>query len=160
IANDAFELATLINDNTIMDTSETALMLFARADLLMYQKKDSLAMLTLDTIQAQFSDHSLMDDILYRKANVFKSKGDYIQAAEYFQKVVDYYSYDILADNSLYYLAELYELHLNDKEKAKELYNKLMLDFPGSIYVIEARKRFRLLRGDKIEKLENKTLYQ
>jgi hypothetical protein len=28
------------------------------------------------------------------------------------------------------------------------LYEKLIVEYPGSLYVVEARKRFRSLRGD------------
>jgi outer membrane protein assembly factor BamD (BamD/ComL family) len=47
-------------------------------------------------------------------------------------------------------LADLYENKLSQPTKALELYQKIITDFPGSLYVIEARKRFRLLRGDKL----------
>ena len=45
-------------------------------------------------------------------------------------------------------LAEIYEVSLNNNAKASEYYQKIIIDFPGSLYVTEARKRFRLLRGD------------
>jgi outer membrane protein assembly factor BamD (BamD/ComL family) len=37
---------------------------------------------------------------------------------------------------------------LNNKEKAMELYQQLLMDYPGSLFTTEARKRFRQLRGD------------
>ena len=41
-----------------------------------------------------------------------------------------------------------YDFQLKDIENAKELYQQFLVDFPGSMYVAEARKRFRKLRGD------------
>jgi len=35
-----------------------------------------------------------------------------------------------------------------DREKAMELYQELLLNYPGSILSTEARRRFRYLRGD------------
>ena len=58
---------------------------------------------------------------------------------------------DVLGDNALMLLAKIYDEYLNDKEKAKEYYLQLILDFPGSVYVSEARKKYRLLRGDNID---------
>jgi hypothetical protein len=42
-------------------------------------------------------------------------------------------------------------LCLGDKEKAKIYYQKIITDYAGSLYINEARRRFRLLRGDKNE---------
>ena len=44
----------------------------------------------------------------------------------------------------------LEEEKLDDKINAQKHYEKLMTDFPGSLFVIEARKRFRNLRGDTL----------
>ena len=73
---------------------------------------------------------------------------NYNKAAEYLDLLLLGYSKDILADDALYKLAELNELRLNSREKAKEMYQRLLTEFPGSLYTVEARKRFRKLRGD------------
>ena len=64
--------------------------------------------------------------------------------------VIEKFPEDIRADNSLFELAEMYELQLNDKEKAKQLYEQLFMKYSNSILATDARKRFRQLRGDKI----------
>ncbi|MNR49105.1 Outer membrane protein assembly factor BamD [compost metagenome] len=56
----------------------------------------------------------------------------------------------IWADDALFTLADLYERNIKDIEQAKALYQKLINDYPGSMYTTEARKRFRKLRGDII----------
>lgn len=146
IANDALELSMLINDNTVLDTTETALQMYANAELLILQNKDSLALLTFDSIINNFKTHSLLDEILYKKATISKKHGNYQKAAGYWLKVVDDFGYDILADNALFELAKLYDWNLDDKQKAMEYYKRMLTDFPGSIYVVESRKRFRFLR--------------
>jgi tetratricopeptide (TPR) repeat protein len=160
IANDAFELSSLISENNITDTTGVALSIFARADLLIDQKNDSMALLTLDSIRMLGDDHSLLDDILFRKAGIYKSRGDFLNAEKFYKELVDNYSFEILADNALFNLAVLYEINLNDKEKAKDCYNKLMFDYPGSFFLIDARKRFRILRGDKIKKSEEELFFK
>ncbi len=150
IANDAMELSLVITDNTTLDTDATPLQMFARADLLAYQNKDSLALLTLDSISKDYPDHSLSDDILYKKYQIGFRKGKYEVAAGFLQKIIDNYGSDILADDASFKLAELYEYRLNNKDKAKELYEQVVLKFPGSLYTVEARKRFRRLRGDNV----------
>jgi len=60
------------------------------------------------------------------------------------------YSIDILGDDALFAMAKLDQEKLNDKDEAMKLYQELMEKYPGSIYVAESRKRFRLLRGDVV----------
>ena len=77
-------------------------------------------------------------------------QGKFTEAGEHLQKLLDNYSFDILGDDALFKLAELNEIYLNDSEKAKQLYEELLTKFPGSLFTVEARKRFRKLRGDGV----------
>ncbi|MBI4648268.1 MAG: tetratricopeptide repeat protein [Bacteroidia bacterium] len=154
IANDAFELSQLISDNTALDTTEIPMTILARGDLLLFRNKDSLAVLTFDTILQNYSTHSLSDEILFRKAKVFQKNGNYSKAAEYLQQIVNNYAYDILGDDATYYLAQLNEIKFRNKEKAMALYKTLLLNYPGSIYVVDARKKYRILRGEEINTQE------
>jgi TolA-binding protein len=82
------------------------------------------------------------------KYKIEKDKQQYDKAASYLQKIVDEYGTDILADNALFYLGDLYQMYLKDDEKAKAYYEKIILDYKDSTFSIEARKRYRKLRGD------------
>jgi predicted Zn-dependent protease len=148
IANDAMELSLLISDNMDPDSTYTGLSLYSRADLLIYRGQDSLALLTLDSIRMLGLYHSLDDEVLYSKAGIYIRKKDFISADSVLDKIVRDYQYDILADNALFKRAELQAGVLNNKEKAMELYQQLLMDYPGSLFTTEARKRFRQLRGD------------
>ena len=64
--------------------------------------------------------------------------------------ILEKYKDQIRADNALFEMAEIYEIRLGNKEKAKGLYEKLFTDFTDSSLGVEARKRFRILRGDKV----------
>jgi TolA-binding protein len=122
--------------------------LFADADLYIYQNKFAEALANLDTIYARFPEHSLADDIVYAKARIYRKKQQWQVCEDLLEKVYTSFSGDILADNALFDAAEIYELNLNNKAKAKELYEKLITQFPGSLFAVEARKRYRALRGD------------
>lgn len=151
IANDALELSLLIGDNTVYDTTGDALRMFARADLWFYQNKINEALVTLDSLEAEFPESTLADELLYRKAKIAIRQGRYTDAAATLDKILALHRTDILADNALFMLAELHERQLNKPEKAMELYKELLTDFPGSLFVVEARKRFRILRGDTVQ---------
>ncbi|MBK8489564.1 MAG: tetratricopeptide repeat protein [Saprospirales bacterium] len=150
IANDALDLSVFIMDNLGLDSTATSLSLYAEADLLIFQNRFDEAFEKLDSLLSQFPDHSLEDDVLYAKAKVYKKKHDYAAAAVLLQEIVDEHGDEIRADNALFELASLYEQFLGDTEKAKELYEKLFLDYSNSTFAVEARKRFRKLRGDNI----------
>ena len=150
IANDALNLSVLITENNpVADSNVTPLQMFARADLLSFQHRDEEALAVLDSITTQFPQHPLMDDILMLKADMSEQRHDYPEAAMYLQKVVTQYAEDILADDAMFRLAVLNEERLSNKDEAKRLFEQVIIKYPGSTWVTQARKRFRALRGDK-----------
>jgi tetratricopeptide (TPR) repeat protein len=124
---------------------------FANADLLIEQHKYDEAFVLFDSIVKKFPYHSLSDEILLKKSRAMQLQGKWTEAVAYLEELLKYFKEDILADDALFQLAEIYENQLNDKEKAAEYYKKILFDYKGSLYVVEARKRFRALRGDKTE---------
>ncbi|TPE45600.1 tetratricopeptide repeat protein [Pontibacter mangrovi] len=150
IANDAMDLSLLITDNTGLDTSTVAMKEYAAIDLLIFQNKMQEALAALDAMLQKYPGHSLTDEIYFQKANLYERTGEFDLAVESLQKIVGNPQYDILSDDALYRMAYIYEENLNDKAKAQQLYNDLLVKHQGSIYAAEARKRFRRLRGDKL----------
>jgi len=145
IANDAMELSMLITDNYNMDTTQLTMQRFARADLLIFQNKTDEANLIFDSINQEFTYHTLNDEILIKRAEIEIKKRNYEKAVVYLLEVVTAYGDDLLADNALYTLANLYEKNLHDTDKAAEFYKKILFEHTDSLFVIEARKKFREL---------------
>jgi len=158
IANDAMDLSLLITDNYNLDTTEVTMKLFAKADLYIIQHKYKEAEAIFDSINHQNGYHTLNDDILFRRANIFIKQHLYEKAVEELKKILADYSDDILADNALFILGELYEKKFNDPEKAKECYKKILFEHSGSLYVVEARKRYRRLTGKNNEDIKSDSL--
>ena len=152
ISNDAIDMDVFIMENTGMDSTTTALEAYAQAELLVFQNKYAEAFVKLDSIRKEFPEHTLEDDIFYLKAQMYKKIRVLDKAVECYEKIVANYKEDIRADNALFEMAALYEGPLKDKEKAKGLYEKLFTEFTGSSLAVEARKRFRILRGDKLSR--------
>lgn len=150
IANDALDLSVFILDNLGLDSTMSAMELYAEADLLVFQNRFDDAFLKLDTLKTLFPGHSLEDDIYYTYAKIYQKQRLFSEAAEMYQKIIDNYPEGIRTDNSLYELALLYENHLNDPEKAKDIYEKIFIEYSGSTFAVDARKRFRKLRGDSL----------
>lgn len=150
IANDALDLKLLISDNKFEDSTQTALKYYAKADLLAFQNRTNEAISLLDKILKEHSTESIVDQALFQQAKLFEKKKQYEKAEVNYQRIINDYSEDILADDAYYYLAELYNTQLAKPEEAKQLYEKIIFEHEDSIYFIESRKKFRMLRGDSI----------
>jgi len=148
ISNDALYLAMLISDNSYMDTTYTALRIFSRADLFIYQNKLDSAVISLDSIERFHPGHSLQDDILFKQAEIAMKRKQYPEAVVLYHRIWKEHGQDILADDAVYLMAKLYDNRLNETDKAMEYYQELLLNYPGSLFTVEARKRYRALRGD------------
>ncbi len=153
IANDAMKLSLLITDNFGLDSNYTAMTWFANADLLIEQHRYDEAFVLFDSIVTKFAYHSLSDEILLKKSHAMQLQGKWTESVVYLEDLLKYFSEDILADDALFQLGDIYENQLKDKEKAAEYYKRILFDYKGSLYVVEARKRFRAIRGDKPEEL-------
>lgn len=149
IANDALNLSLLIGDNLVADTAGKALKMYARADLQIFKEEPEKALITLDSIDKKYPNHALADDILMAKARILIQQKNYAAAVVPLKQIVAEHQYDLWADDAVYMLGTIYEEQLNDKETAKSYYQKIITDYPGSIWIGDARKHFRILRGDK-----------
>jgi tetratricopeptide (TPR) repeat protein len=150
ISNDAIHLSVFILEHYALDTSAQPMYMFANADLLTFQNKFEEAIIVMDSIMIKFKEHGLGDDILMVKSDIAYKKRDYELAIEFLERIPKEYPEGILVDNAIFKMAEIYELRLQDTQKAMELYEKILFDHPGSLFTVEARKRFRKLRGDGV----------
>ncbi|MCO7184074.1 tetratricopeptide repeat protein [Tenacibaculum sp. XPcli2-G] len=150
IANDAADLFLTISDNEPKDSIGTGLKEYAKADLLAYQNKNDEAIAILSNIITNYSGQPIEDEALFKQAQLFVKKKQYDKAILNYTKIIVLDKKGIYVDDVYYHMAELYNNELNNLEKAKEYYQKIIFDHPSSIYLVEARKKFRKLRGDDI----------
>ncbi len=149
IANDALNLSLLISDNIIADTTGAALKMYARADLLIFAEQPDKALLTLDSIDQKYPGNAMADGILMAKARILIQQKNYNDAVLLLKKIAEEYSAGLWADDAVFMLGDIYENQLSDKAQAKIYYQKIITDYAGSLWINEARKRYRALRGDK-----------
>lgn len=148
IANDAMQLSLLISDNMEEDSTYETLGYYAAADLMLYRGQLDSAWNLLNDIEIRNLSHSLLDEVLMQKARIRMKQARYAEADSLLQRIVDHYGNDILADDALIMLAELNEQQLGNKVRARECYEKLLLDHPASFYADRARKRYNALKTD------------
>lgn len=148
IANDAMELSLTISDHSLYDTTFVALKAFAKAELKQYQNKNTEA---LSLYQALLQDHKgddIEDEALLQQARLFELQGDWEKAKQNYESITENYGDGILADDALYRLGLLLEEQLKLPEEAQKLYEKIIYNHADSIFFIDARRRYRRLRGD------------
>jgi tetratricopeptide (TPR) repeat protein len=149
IANDAMALSLLISEHFDPDSNTVALSYYSHADLLEYRNKDEDALKTLDSIALAFKEHSIFPHMYMEKAEILMKEGKFKEADTLLGTIVANYPGDVIADQALYKRAHMNEGELKDAAKGMAYYESLLSKYPGSIYVPEARVRFRSLRGDK-----------
>lgn len=150
IANDALDLKLLISDNKYEDSLQTALKLYSKADLLAFQNRNDEAIALLDKILNEHKTEPIIAQTLLKQAQLFEDKAMFEKARANYESIIANYRDGILVDDASYKLAEIYANHLNLPEKAKALYEQIIFNYADSIYFVEARKKYRALRGDAI----------
>ncbi|MBL0035013.1 MAG: tetratricopeptide repeat protein [Flavobacteriales bacterium] len=148
IANDAMELSLLISDNLGADSNSVPLSMYAHAQLFSFQHRYDEALTELDSLTLTYPMHSISDEVFMERFRIAYARHQYDSAAVWLVKITEQYPNDILMDNALIELGRLYDTKLKDPEKAKQYYERLLFEQGGSIFVPEARDRFRRLRGD------------
>lgn len=149
IANDAMQLSLLISDNMEVDSTYDMLELYAAADLKLFRNQLDEAWNGFDAVAVHALSHPLLDEVLLQKAKIRSKQGRYAEADSLLQRLVDFYPNDILADDALIMQAEINEDHLNNIERARSCYEKILLDYSSSLYVDRARKKYNELKAKK-----------
>lgn len=150
IANDALDLSLKISNNLEKDSVNQGLQLFAKAELLAFQRKYEQAVDTLNYVLKEYKGRGIEDDALYSLSGYYIELEDYEAAENNLLSILDYHPESLLYDDAIFALGKLYRDHLNQTEKAKSMFERIIFEFPSSIYLVDARAAFRKLRGDEI----------
>jgi tetratricopeptide (TPR) repeat protein len=148
IANDALDLFLLISDNTVEDSTQTALKKFAHADFLLFQDKKQDALEAFKAILKENKGDVIEPITLLRIGKIYEKQGDFIAALENYKLILDNFKECIYIDEALFYSAEIY-IQLKEVDKAKPLYEEIITKHEDSIFYVTAQKKYRQLRGDK-----------
>ncbi len=148
IANDAVQLFLIISDNEPKDSIPSGLKEFAKADLLAYQYKNSEAIAVYNELLKTYSGQNIEDDALFNLAKIHLREAQYEKGIAALLKLISIDPNSIFVDDSYYLLAETYKNFIKDSKKASEYYQKIIFEKRSSIYLVDARKKFRELRGE------------
>lgn len=172
ISNDALDLSMRIKENIAFDSVGEALKQYASIELLLYQNKNDEALEEIELLKEgkgkklskeevlqlypkgqpdsliSISNQTILDDVYWLEANIRMRQGEFEKSIALLEKIIQDFGDDILADDAYFLKGEIYERQLMQKDKAMEIYREFLNKYPGSVYAAEARKRYRLLRGD------------
>ena len=159
IANDAMELSLRIKENAMDDTLGTALGVYAAVEKLLYQNKTDEALVKIQGLKIgktlnqsdtakSIVNYTILDDVYWLEANIRMKRGEFNESIALLEKILKEYPEDVLADDAYFTQGDIHQNQLHNKDKAMEIYREFLNKFPGSVFAAEARKRFRVLRGD------------
>ena len=146
ISNDAIDLSLLITDNLSLDTTDIVMRMYAKAEMLAYQRKYIEALSLYDSLINKYQFHSLVDEALFEKYKIYYELEDFDNCIFALNKILDYSLNDILADDATYFLAKIYDEKINDINLALLNYNIIIEKFQGSIYYDFSRKKIRSIQ--------------
>ncbi len=148
IANDALDLSILIKNNTVFDSTDVVMQDYAAVELMLFQNQVDSALVAMDNMLEAYGSHSIEDELLYLKATTLRTLGRFDEALKVLEVINTAHYFEILGDDAKFLTGVILEEDLKDSQKAMSTYEDLLVKFPGSIFVSEARSRFRELRGD------------
>ena len=144
IANDAMTLSLVIKDNLEADTLGVELNRLARADYRIYQQREDEALALLDDIIATGNEVS-KPHALFRKGEIMEKRKAFADAEQLYLQIVEQYPESYMADAALMHAALIEQNELKNKALAGEHYEKLIDEYPTSIYTAQAKKNYRKL---------------
>ena len=144
IANDAMTLSLIIKDNLEADTTGIELQRLARADYRIYQQREEEAIALLDDIAVDGNQVS-KPHAIFRIAELAEKQKDFAKAEQLFLQIVEQYPDSYMSDAALMRAALIEHNELKNKELAKTHYEKLIDEYPTSIYTAQAKKNYRKL---------------
>ena len=158
IANDAVALYLKISDNEPVDSIPSGLKQLAKAELLAFQNKNDAALKELNNLFMQknvfvnglIPGEVIFDDVLFLQAKLLVKQNKYEQALVSLSKIIAADNQGFLTDDIYFMMAEIYHNKINNRKKAQEYYQKIIFEHASSIHLVDARRRYRKLRGDKI----------
>lgn len=148
-ANDAITMKVMLIESMGPDSLNTPLRRFARIQLLTRQREYDVALHQLDDLMEEFGQHALADDMLMQKADLLARSGLVEEAVANYLQLPLMHPSSFYAARSLVQAAAL-QARFVDTDKALETYQRVLLEYPGSLLIPQVRESIRLLRGDEV----------
>jgi len=141
--NNSLERIVIISENQSLD--RYLLSVFAQAVLEELQGKFDSAILKLEKIISAKSK-TLSDKAQFEKAKIYREKKKFSSALDFFQQLIKKYPQSFYCAKAEKLIGDIYWYDLEDKPKAIQAYQKVLKDYPRSLFVDEVRERLKELK--------------
>ena len=149
-ANNALDYYLLFLDCYEDDLDDqTHLSLYSEAIYNIHCEKYDKALIFLKELISLSKGFPIEIYAVYQQAESLEKLGNWNQSVSSYLYLLNTYPQNNMADKSCYKLAEIYNYELKDYEKAKEYYKKILSYHIDSIYLEEARSKYRILNQQK-----------
>ena len=143
-ANDALELLLLLNPK-MSDSSN--LLIYAQAEFLAEQKKFVEAAVSYKKLADNQQAFILRSISAINYSEMLLAVDNYQEAVSVLEVVSSEGEKNIYADKAVYLLGKIHQYGINNLSKAEEYYQKLLADYPKSIYADDSRTQLLLLQN-------------
>ena len=135
--NDALEYSLLLN---VAKNDSINLIKYTQAEILVLQKKFREAQLLFDQIASNHQSFIFQPFCLIKSAEMDIALSDYNAGISKLEQIYNAKEKNIFSDKALYLKAKICEYALKDFTLAVESYQKILIEFPKSIYLDESRQ--------------------
>lgn len=145
VANDAIEFLMIITEQ---EGSPQFLKTYVEIERLIEAKQFEEAIKKISSINLN-GDYSIFQNRLRMKlAELYITTNKYSEALAQLSYVYELKEKSIYSDKALFRIGQLYLFGLRDKVRAEQTFNKLLAEFPNSIFVTEARALINQIQAE------------
>lgn len=146
LANDVIELSIIVNKNL---SDSITLVKFGFGELQIRQGNFDTAIKIFEELASNKEAFFVSNLSLFRIAEIYAGLNKYDEAIIAVNRVTESEN-NIYADRALMLLAAIYKYGINDNTKAIETYEKVLINYPNSIFLDKAREEILAIKNLKI----------
>lgn len=141
VSNDAILMSHFINLNYRENDENGELIQLARTEYLIYKHQHAQALPVLDSL-VQYAAAGIAARATLQKVQILSEQNLYPEAIELLTRLKKHSDEPHIQAEAIYQLANIH-VRQKDLTQARELYKLLVSEYSGSVYSIEAGKRYR-----------------
>lgn len=148
IANDAMEYFLLLSDAVNIDSTYAGLRDIAKGDYLQFKREFASAKTYYQEALLKNPKTEIEAVALLRLGELELELQNPTAALSYLQRILSDHPESIYRDEAYFISGHLYQNYLQQSDQALVMFEAIIMNHADSIHFVEARKRYRNLRGD------------
>ncbi len=145
VANDAIEFLMIITEQ---ESSPQLLRTYIELERMIESKQFDNGIKIISTLNLDDDYSILQNKLRFILAELFILRNRYSDALAQLNYIYELKEKSIYSDRALYRIGQLYLYGLNDKMRAEQTFNKLLAEFPNSIFVTEVRSLINQIQSE------------